>query len=500
MQRDRTDIQGKEARYKARGWWADDTLARWLARHVSERPDAPALAFQESVLSWKDLEGQVLLTAAGLRARGVGRGDVVALQLPNTPEFVLAYLATAQLGAVTCTLHMPYRGAEVQSLMRHSAARLAICPPPSKEMYEGRGIAFSEIEKDNSGPLGSDLDEPRPSDPFLLLYTSGTTAAPKGVVHPYRTMLGNGRVSAPEHGLHEKSRVLCAAPLSHLYGLYSLHCAWAVGACTVLLPAFKPDDLGAAVEKLKPTALWTAPAHLAACRAAGAFDKYDWSSLELAIVSGSIAPAQLMKDFAARVARCAVTQLWGMTELQAGLYTRPRDPFEMSATSAGRPSPGTEVRLSPEGELQVRGPSVFCEYYNNKEATDAAFTADGWFRTGDLGEARGEYFAITGRCKDLINRGGVKINPADVEMLLDSHPKVLQSALVPMPDPMLGEKACAFISLRNPGAPASLAELVDYLLGKGIAKNKLPERLVIVAEMPLTPTRKIIKSRLRIPD
>src|SRR5262249_52931423 len=214
---------------------------------------------------------------------------------------------------------------------------------------------------------------------------------------------------------------------------------------------------------------------------------------------GSIAPSQLMKDFAGRVSRCAVTQLWGMTELQAGLYTRPHDPFEMSATSAGRPSPGTEVRLSSQGELEVRGPSLFSGYLKDQTETLKAFTADGWFRTGDLGEARGEYVAITGRSKDLINRGGVKINPANLEMLLDSHPKVLQSALVPMPDAVLGEKACAFISLRNPAQPAALTELVDYLLGKGIAKNKLPERLVIVAEMPLTPTRKIIKSRLRIP-
>jgi cyclohexanecarboxylate-CoA ligase len=487
----------REAEYRARGWWADDTLARWLARHVRVRPDAPALAFQDIVLSWKEVEQRVLLVAAGLRARGVGAGDVVALQLPNAPEFILGYLAIARLGAVTCTLHMPYRGAEIQALMRHSGARLAICMPQSKEMFEGRGIAFAEIGA--SAPFHPE-SEAKPEDPFLLLYTSGTTAAPKGVVHPYRTMLGNGRVSAPEHGLHEESRVLCAAPLSHLYGLYSLHCAWAVGACTVLLPAFKPDELGSTVQSLKPTALWTAPAHVAACRAAGAFERYDWSSLGLAIVSGSIAVPSLVRYFAEKLPRCAVTQLWGMTELQAGLYTRPGDPFEMSATSAGRPSPGTEVRLSPEGELQVRGPSVFSGYLNDPTETTKAFTADGWFRTGDLGEARGEYFAITGRSKDLINRGGVKINPADVEMLLDSHPKVLQSALVPMPDTVLGEKACVFVSLKNPAQQVSLTELVDYLLGKGIAKNKLPERLVIVAEMPLTPTRKIIKSRLRIPD
>jgi cyclohexanecarboxylate-CoA ligase/acyl-CoA synthetase len=492
MERPQYDLR-LERDYIAAGWWADDTLPKWLARHVRERPAAPALVCQESIVTWAQLENRALCTASALRARGVESGDVVAVQLPNTAEFVLSYLAIARLGAVMCTLHMPYRGAEVQALMRHSGARLAICLPQAKDMFEGRGIAFAELQADT--PLDAH-PEPEAKDAFLLLYTSGTTAAPKGVAHPYRTMLGNARLGAPEHGLGEKSRVLCAAPLSHLYGLYSLHCAWAVGACTVLLPAFKPDELGSVIQHAKPTALWTAPAHVAACRGAGAFERYDWSSLELAIVSGSMAPPELIRFFAEKVPACAVTQLWGMTELQAGLYTRPGDPFEMSATSAGRPSPGTDVRLSEEGELQVRGPLLFSGYLDNPTETANAFTADGWFRSGDLAERRGDYFAITGRCKDVINRGGVKFNPAEVEMLLDAHPKIAQSAIVPMPDPVLGEKACAFITLRNAAEPVTLAQLVEYLLGKNIAKNKLPERLVVVPEMPLTPTRKIIKAKL----
>ena len=486
-----------EREYSARGWWAEDTLAKWLARHVRERPEARALLYQDQVWTWSGLAGEAVRIARALAARGVARGDVVAVQLPNTPEFVFSYLAIARLGAVMCPLHLAYRGAEVHALMRHSGARLAICLAQSKEMFEGRGIAFGEMQ--DSKPLASGF-EPEPADPLLLLYTSGTTAAPKGVVHASRAMLGNARLGASEHGLSERSRVLCAAPLSHLYGLYSLHCAWALGACTVLLPAFKPDDLGFLVQASKPTALWTAPAHIAACRAAGVFHKYGWSSLQLAIVSGSIASPSLLHFLAEKLPRCAVTQLWGMTELQAGLYTRPTDPFEMSATSAGRPSPGTEVRLSDEGELQVRGPSVFSGYLNDFSENEAAFTPDGWFRTGDLAEPRGEYFAITGRSKDLINRGGVKFNPVEVERLLDSHPKILQSAIVPMPDPLLGEKACVFVSLKNPAQEVSLEELVGYLLEKDIAKNKLPEHLVIVGEMPLTPTRKIIKGRLRPPQ
>jgi acyl-CoA synthetase (AMP-forming)/AMP-acid ligase II len=477
----------QERDYLARGWWRDDdTLWQWLSRHAASHPGRPAVVSASGELSWQALQHRVLRVAEGLRRKGIGKGDVVAVQLPNTPEFLVVHLAIARLGAVMCTVHMPYRGAEIESILAHSGAKL----------FFSSAFSFASLEA--ADPLAADHPAPDSRDPFLLLYTSGTTASPKAVPHAYRTMLGNSRVGAQEHKLGRDSRILCAAPLSHLYGLYSLHCAWSVGACSVLLPAFKPDELAATVEKQRPTALWTAPAHVAACRNAGLFDQHDWSSLKLAIVSGSMAPPALVRYFAEKLPGCAVTQLWGMTELQAALYTRPGDGTEAAATAAGRPSPGTQVRISDEGELQVRGPLTFSEYYNNPDANGHAFTADGWFRSGDLAEARGDYFAITGRIKDVINRGGVKFNPADVEALLDAHPQVLQSAIVPMPDPVLGEKACAFITLKPGSGAPSLDEVVQYLLAKQIAKNKLPERLVVIPEMPLTPTRKIIKGKLRI--
>src|SRR3954469_20545756 len=470
-----------EADYTFNGWWsAHDTLPKWLRKHAAARADKPAVVWSAGMLTWRRLNDRVLRLAAGLREKGIGAGDVVAIQLPNTPEFLIAHLAINRLGAVMCTVHMPYRGAEIEMILAHSGAKLFITS----------AMPFSELEARE--PLPESHPAPDARDAFLLLYTSGTTASPKGVPHPYRTMLGNSRMGAQEHRLDPHSRVLCPAPFSHLYGLYSLHCAWSVGACTCLLPAFKPDELAAAVEKFKPTALWGGPAHVAACRSAGLFERHDWSSLKLAIVSGSMAPPALVRYFADQLPGCAVTQLWGMTELQAALYTRPEDGIEAASASAGRPSPGTQVRVSAEGELQVRGPLAFSGYYHNDEANRGAFTDDGWFRSGDLAAQvtieRGKYFAITGRIKDVINRGGVKFNPADVEALLDAHPQILQSAIVPMPDPVLGEKACAFVTLK-PGSDApSLEDLVQYLLAKEIAKNKLPERVVVIPEMPLTPT------------
>lgn len=524
----------RAAEFAARGWWRDDTLPQWLERHVEARPDAPALVHAGAVVSWAELAARVNRFAAGLHAAGISPGDGVAVQLPNVPEFVVAYLAISRLGAVMSTIHMPYRGSEFGTLLAHSRARAVVCLSQAKDWSPAEAAvalrksiptlkvvialgapvagatAFAEVAAARAG-LIRDLPGPAAADPFLLLYTSGTTSAPKAVPHTYQTLLSNARLGAPEHDIGPHSRVLSAAPFSHLFGMYSLHVCWAVGAAAVLLPVFTPPDLAQAVERDQPTALWTAPAHMAACRALGLFDRHDFSSLRLAIVSGSACPPELMRWLAARLPGCAMTQLWGMTETQAALYTRPGDPLEVSANSTGRASPGTEVRVASlgdsecapgeEGELQVRGCLAFAGFYDNAAANETAFAPGGWYRTGDLAtmDAAGNV-AITGRAKDVINRGGHKFNPRDVEDLLDSHPKVLQSAVVPMPDPVLGEKACCFAVLRPGVADLTLAELVAYLAERNIAKMKFPERLVVVAEMPLTPTRKIIKSRLKLPD
>lgn len=520
--------------YVARGWWRDDTLTGWLARHAAERPDAPALVHGNDVISWRSLQARTERLAGALAAAGVAKGEVVAVQLPNVAEFVIAYLAICRLGAVLSTIHMPYRATEIESLLRHNRAVAAICLAAAKDWdpaatFVGLQGALPDLKVvialgprvpaalslaeliDTGTPLEADAAlPPVAADPFLLLYTSGTTAAPKGVLLNYHTMLSNARLGAPEHGVTAAERVMSAAPFSHLFGLYSLHVAFAVGAASVLLPVFTPPDMAATIARDAPTALWTGPAHIAACRALGLFDKFDMGSLKLAIMSGSACAPELVRWFAARLPGCAVTQLWGMTETQGALYTRPGDPIEVAALSAGRVSPGTEVRVcgadgtlvapGEEGELQVRGCLLFPGYFNNDAANQGAFTADGWFRSGDLAtmDAQGNV-AITGRIKDVINRGGVKFNPRDIEDLLDAHPRILQSAIVPMPDPVLGERACCFVTLRPGAAAIALEEVTEFLARHNIARNKLPERLVIVAEMPLTPTRKIIKGRLRIP-
>ena len=510
--------------YAEQGWWADDTLSGWLARHASERPEAPAIIQGEEVLHYAQLAARVDTLAGGLHGLGLGPGDVIAVQLPNLTEYLVSYLAIARLGAVMTTLYMPHREREFATLLGHGRARAIIClsdaggfaaaecalklalPKLQSVIAVGRevpgAVAFADLAGGTASADKMNLPYPVAADPFLLLYTSGTTASPKAVPHNSHTMLGNARLGVGEHLLGPDDVLLSAPPFGHLFALYSFHMAMYLGAANLLLANFTPPGLAETIAAGRATALFAAPAHMAACLGLGLFDKHDCSSLQLAILSGSAVPAKMAHAAAAKLPNCAITQLWGMTETQGGLYSRPGDGIEVAAASAGRPAPGAEARIDGDGELQVRGAMLFPGYFDNADANSTAFTDDGWFRSGDLaavvniGGADGN-IAITGRIKDIINRGGVKYNPREIEDLLDGHPDIAQSAIVPMPDDVLGERACCFAVATNP--EINLETLCAYLLGHGIAKTKLPERLVLVDEMPLTPTRKIIKGRLEIP-
>ncbi len=519
---------GQAAQYLEKGYWGNDTLSSQLATHAAERPDAPALVTADSQITWAQFKDQVDRLAKGLLGLGVLKGDVVAVQLPNIPAFLLAHQAIAAVGAVMQTVHMPYGKADIEFLLNHSKARAVICLPAFKEFptaevmlgIKDGGAALENIivagpeAPDGAVTLDSLMTEGGPmignppvgSDPFLLLYTSGTTSSPKGAPLTYQNMVGHGRLCAPEFGVTAEDRILSAAPFSHLYGLYNYYVSLAVGAAQVLLPAFAPPDLAQLTKVAKPTAIFMGPAHVAALDGMGLLEKHDFSSVRFTVFSGSYCPPDLLRTYHAKTGS-AVCQLWGMTELASGTFSRPDQGLEVGATTAGPAAPGNEIRVvssetgdalpaDTEGELQVRGASVFPGYLDNLEANTDAFAGEGWFRTGDLAVIDGDgHLKITGRTKDIINRGGVKYNPADIEELLFTHPSIELAAIVPVPDPVLGEKACCFVQLK-PDQSLTLGQVTAFLEQKNVSKNKWPERLEMVDEMPLTPTRKIIKGRL----
>lgn len=503
------------------------TLPDWLEVHRRERPDAIAISGDGADVSYAELADEVDRLAGGLAAAGIARGDVVAAQLPNGKAFVTAFLAAARLGAVFQTLHMPYRSKELSFLLGHAGTKavfaLAAAEGPSQAnellalkaelpaLAHVIGVGtptegmLSHAALLRSEPLKAEIGA-GPDDTYLLLYTSGTTAEPKGVPHAPRAFLGNAFRSVAELGIGPRSRVLSIAALSHLYGLFTVHLALAAGATITLLPAFHPATFAQSLETLAPTHVFAAPAHFAPLVADGSLTPDHIRSVEVLCLSGTAVPPPLASAVDTLLDNGAVIQLWGMSELQAGAFGRPQDPLPTRTGTAGRVSPLTELRImaetgapapaGEEGELEVRGPSVFEGYLNNPAETGRAFTSDGWFRTGDLARIDADgYLTLTGRTKELINRGGVKYNPVEVELIIMAHPAVLNCAVVAYPDDVLGERACLCVETR-PGQPVTLDDIRALLDERGIAKYKWPERLEILQQLPMTPTRKVMRGAL----
>jgi non-ribosomal peptide synthetase component E (peptide arylation enzyme) len=507
--------------YRAEGWWLDLTVPDLLRRQAADRPDAPAVIAGDRTLTFAELDRESDRVAAGLAALGVGRGEVVSCQLSNIPDLLVLHHAVAKRRAVFNPIHLPYRAAELETILAFAGSRMMVVGAPHRgfsfvEMVlslrdrlpalrhvvtaggeERPGvIPFDEL-RGGGAPAGA---RPHPDDPFLLLFTSGTTASPKAALHTHNMRVGNARFSAGELGFTAADRIVCIARFSHMWGMFAYWMSLWPGAAQVLLETFTPQAFLEATTGGRATVAIGAPAHAAALldgpgvRAAGR------SSLRLFGLSGSVCPPALARALRETLG-CTPFMLWGMTETAAGLYTRPDDPPEIIEQTVGRASPGCAFAVvdeggralppGAEGELAMRSPFAFEGYVNNPGATAECFTADGWFRSGDLAtlDAAG-HVRILGRRTEQINRGGVKFHPADVEDVLLRHPRVQMVAVVGMPDARLGERSCCFVVPR-PGPAPTLADLTAVLADAGVAKFKWPERLEVVETLPLTPTGKV---------
>ena len=511
------------------GNWNGDTVTGWLEKWAKETPDAIAAIGNGREVTFKQIHDDALRLANSLLDLGIRKGDVVAIQLPNQIEFMTVYYAVSMIGAVLSTMHMPYRSAEMEPLLRHGSARAVVCPPAGENydapatMCELRNrvetlehvIVAAGDAPDGTLSLDALITEggttqienpPVASDPAILCFTSGTSSAPKAVVHSYQTMLANNRIAAPIYNMTGEDVVLGGPPFTHAFGICVMNFTLMAGATSLLMPAFTPPSLIDLIDSGRPTVMFVAPAHIAACAKAGLLDSGDLSSVRIATISGSACPPEVAYALENAMPNGAVGQMWGMTECFMGLHTPFDGPADIRCESLGDTTPTFEARMigddgaivadGEEGALEIRGCSVVAGYFNNDEANRTAFTGDGWFRTGDLASRDTDGLVrITGREKDLINRGGIKINPTDIEAVIDSHPSVLMSAIAPVSDDVLGERACVYVQLQ-PEASVSLEQICDWLAENDIAKMKWPERLEIVDQMPMTPTRKIIKGAL----
>jgi len=514
------------ARFLADGSWNDETPQHWLADWAKSRPDAPAAIGPERTLSYGELHDQALRFANGLLQAGLRKGDRIGVQLPNLPEFLIAYHGIQMMGAVITLLHMPYREEELAPLMNHGGVGAVICYGGLAN-YDAAGtmlalkdrvptlqVVIVQGGKAPAGTIAFDTlfaeadpiaDGPLASDPAVLAFTSGTSASPKAAVHANRTLACSHRALAVDCGLGPDDVVLSAPPFTHIYGLNVANIALRAGAASGLMALYSPPAFSQAIEHCRPTVMFCGPAHALACIKAGLFTPDLLASLKRVVFAGSACPPELVTMMEDLCPNATVYQMWGMTETLMQFVNPPDAPREVRLTSIGTPPIGHEIRAvaerrivgpDEEGELEIRGPMLFAGYFGNDEANAAAFSPDGWFRTGDLVTIDEDLNVVmTGRVKDIINRGGIKINPVDIEGLIDDHPAVVMSAIAPMPDEVVGEKACLFVQLQ-PGAVLSLDDIRDYLASKNVAKLKWPERIEVVEAMPMTPTRKIIKGQL----
>jgi cyclohexanecarboxylate-CoA ligase len=515
-------------RYRAEGLWRADTINDWIDRNAAAAPDRIAAVGPDGSITYGALRERTIRLANGLAGLGLGKGDVVGVQLPNSIAFLLAFYGLARLGAVASTLHMPYRGGEIEPLLRHGAAKAVICaaPSPSHDAPAtmlgltrsvptlDQVIVAADAVPDGArsladlaaAPADPIAEPPGPEDPLVLAFTSGTSASPKAVLREHESTVANNHQALPGLGIVAGDAVLSVAPFTHIFGLGVMTATLVAGATAVLLPAFTPAALVDAIERHRVTAMFGAPAHVAGVLKDGLDRGRDLSLVRTVFLGGALVPPELARDWERALGNGRVGQLFGMTESLMTIFVPHDAPAAVRHSTIGLPTPGLKARVTgddgrpepadTEGQLEIRGFCVFPGYFGNDAANRDAFTADGWFRTGDLAAIDADGFVrITGRVKDVINRGGIKINPSEVEYAIVAHDAVAEAAIVPMPDPVLGERACLFVTLQEDAA-FTFEDMTRHLAASGIAKMRWPERLEIIDAMPATPTRKVMKREL----
>jgi acyl-CoA synthetase len=495
------------ARYEAEGWWASETLGELLARELAAAPDT-GFRVHSAVRPWTgtfaDVEHVARRLAAGLRERGVGPGDVIALQLPNWMEAAAVFWASTFLGATVVPIVHFYGRKEVEYILGavtpkvfitaerfgHLQYQPDLCAQVPIVGVVGRNFDDLLSAEPLAGVLHTD-----PAGPALIAFTSGTTRDPKGVVHSHQTLGFETRQLA---GLYAPDRPpqLTAAPVGHFIGMLDAFLIPVLERRAVnLLDAWDATKVLALMESPGLSIGGGAPYYVTSLLDHPDFTPQHLSVLRYAGLGGSSVPAAVTERLAAL--GITVFRSYGSTEHPSLTGCRYDDAEPKRLYTDGKPMPGVEVRLADDGEILSRGPDL-CLGYTDAALTERVFDQDGWYRTGDLGVIDEDgYLTITGRKSDIIIRGGENISALEVEGALLSMPQVAEAAVVAAPDPRLGEHAAAFIRLKPNQCAPSLDAIRTHLRDIGLARQKWPEELHVVDEYPRTASGKIQKFVLR---
>jgi fatty-acyl-CoA synthase len=469
------------------------TLGRWIRDRARTTPRRVAIDFLGRTVTYAELDDASERLAGSFLARGLARGDRVATLTGNSPEHVAVFFACAKAGLILTPLSWRLAAPELAYQLEDAEPALFLAEEEHARLAEATGHPFEPL-----APTGGDLVaqshkvEVRDDDPLLLVYTSGTTGRPKGALLTHANCFWTNLSFDLATGVSGDDVVLQVLPQFHCGGwnVQVLLGLWK-GATIVLERSFEPSRCLALIEDKGITTMMGVPANYLFLSQDPAFASADLSSLRRAVVGGAPMPEALLAVWRERGVE--VVQGYGLTEAAPNVLCLPPEDAVRKAGCAGKPYPHVDVRLSREGELEVRGPNVFAGYWRNPEATESTMR-DGWLRTGDIAERDEEgFYRIKGRLKDMYISGGENVYPAEVEAVLHEHPAVADAAVVGVPDERWGESGVAFVVAVG---EVSEEELVDFARER-LARFKVPKAVRFVDVLPRSGMNKVLKDELR---
>ncbi|MDR2239433.1 MAG: AMP-binding protein [Zoogloeaceae bacterium] len=522
------------ASYRAKGYWQGQTIPAVFDQLADAHPDRVIVCDIERRVTARELVERSRLLAAHFHRFGLARDDRVVFQLPNSAAFFEVFLALLRIGVIPIMALPPHRETELLHFARFGSAKALFVPqkigefdfrpmaeqvraaaPTLQHVFvQGEALAGQQslTALANQPAQAADLDAVAgiavaADEIALMLLSGGTTALPKLIPRTHNDYVYNFRQSGRVGGFSEKTVLLAILPLAHNYTLGSPGALGAIawGGRVVLSSRTDINTVFSLVERERVTVIPAAVPLIVNWLNDERLAGFDVSSLELVQNGGARLSPELRSRLRQRLG-CQFQEVYGTAEGLLNM-TRLDDPDDKILDGSGAPiCPDDEIKVLGQddkevpdgelGELVVRGPYTIRGYYNAPENNAKAFTSDGFYRMGDIVRKNGRYVTAEGRKNDLINRGGEKISIDEVENYMLKHPAVHSVAIVAMPDPVFGEKACAFVTL-NPGQSLTFEGLKTFLLDQKIAKFKLPERLEVLNEMPISPAGKIMRRTLR---